>query len=140
MFSIPLQLSINVFYSYICSMSLANNIKAIREEKGLKQIEVASHIGVDKSGYSKIEKGTRNLTVEELQKMAGLFSMTTDQIIHFDGGIPTEVVLEDKSIIEQMKLIQQLAEDDKLIIFKMIEKLITTQKFKDFFNKNVATL
>jgi transcriptional regulator with XRE-family HTH domain len=121
-------------------MSLANNIKAIREEKGLKQITVASHIGVDKSAYSKIEKGIRNLTVEELQKMSELFNMTTDRIIHFEGGIPAEVIFEDKSLNEQMKLIQQLPEEDKLIIFKMIEKLITTQKFKDFFHKNVATL
>ena len=30
-------------------MSLSDNIKAIREEKNLKQIEVATHIGVDKS-------------------------------------------------------------------------------------------
>lgn len=50
-------------------MSIVDNIKAIREEKGLKQIEVATHIGVDKSAYSKIEKGQCALTVEELQKM-----------------------------------------------------------------------
>ena len=55
-------------------MNLARNIKTIREEKGLKQIEVATHIGVDKSAYSKIEKGQRALTVEELQKMAQLFT------------------------------------------------------------------
>ena len=89
-------------------MSLADNIKNIREEKNLKQIEVATHIGVDKSAYSKIEKGLRSLTVDELQKMAGLFDMTTDQIINFDGKIPKEVVLEDKTAVEQMKLIQQL--------------------------------
>ena len=121
-------------------MSLADNIKSIREEKGFKQIEVASHIGVDKSGYSKIEKGTRNLTIEELQKMGDLFNMTTDQIIYFEGGVPTEVIFEDKNVSEQMKLIQQLEEDDKRIIFKMIEKMLTSKKFKDFFNKNVATL
>ena len=45
-------------------MSLADNIKAIREDKNLKQIEVASHIGVDKSGYSKIEKGLSSLAFE----------------------------------------------------------------------------
>lgn len=58
-------------------MSMADNIKNIREEKGLKQIEVANHIGVDKSAYSKIEKGLRSLTVEELQKIAQLFNMAT---------------------------------------------------------------
>jgi transcriptional regulator with XRE-family HTH domain len=37
-------------------MNLADNIKDIREEKNLKQIEVATHIGVDKSAYSRLKK------------------------------------------------------------------------------------
>ena len=121
-------------------MSLADNIKDIREEKNLKQIEVATHIGVDKSAYSKIEKGLRALTVNELQKMAQLFNLTTDQVINYDGKVPTEVILEDKTAVEQMRLIQQLDEDDKQTIFKLIDKMLTNKKFKDFFQKNVATL
>jgi transcriptional regulator with XRE-family HTH domain len=121
-------------------MSLADNIKDIREEKNLKQIELATHIGVDKSAYSKIEKGLRALTVDELQKMAQLFNLTTDQVISYDGKVPTEVILEDKTAVEQMRLIQQLDEDDKQTIFKLIDKILTNKKFKDFFQKNVATL
>ncbi|WP_010182964.1 helix-turn-helix domain-containing protein [Aquimarina agarilytica] len=116
------------------------NIKNIREQKNLKQIEVATHINVDKSAYSKIEKGTRAITVEELYKMAQLFNMTTDQIINFDGGIPKEVIIEDKTATEQMQLLQQLDEEDRTTVFKIIDKMLTTKKFKDFFNKNVATL
>jgi len=121
-------------------MNLADNIKAIREEKNLKQIEVATHINVDKSAYSKIEKGLRALTVDELQKMAQLFNMTTDQVINYDGKVPTEVIIEDKTAVEQMRLIQQLDEDDKQTIFKLIDKMLTNKKFKDFFQKNVAAL
>ncbi len=121
-------------------MNLADNIKAIREEQNLKQIEVANHIGVDKSAYSKIEKGLRALTVDELQKMAQLFNLTTDQIINYDGKVPKEVVIEDKTAVEQMRLIQQLDEEDKQTIFKLIEKMLTNKKFKDFFAKNMATL
>ncbi|MCO5936126.1 helix-turn-helix domain-containing protein [Mucilaginibacter sp. RB4R14] len=121
-------------------MSLADNIKDIREEKNLKQIEIATHIGVDKSAYSKIEKGLRALTVDELQKMAQLFNLTTDQVINYDGKVPQEVILEDKTAVEQMRLIQQLDDDDKQTIFKLIDKMLTNKKFKDFFQKNVATL
>jgi transcriptional regulator with XRE-family HTH domain len=86
-------------------MNLAENIKTIREDKNLKQIEVATHIGVDKSAYSKIEKGLRALTVDELQKMSQLFNLTTDQIINYDGNkVPTEVVIEDKTAVEQIRL------------------------------------
>jgi arsenate reductase-like glutaredoxin family protein len=78
--------------------------------------------------------------VEELQKMAQLFNMTTDQIINYDGKIPQEVVIEDKTATEQMRLIQQLDEEDKQTIFRLIEKMLTNKKFKDFFAKNVAAL
>jgi transcriptional regulator with XRE-family HTH domain len=121
-------------------MTLDNNIKHIREQKNLKQIEVANYIGVDKSAYSKIEKGVRSLAVEELQKMAQLFDMTTDQIINYDGAIPQEITLEDKTELEQIKLIQQLEEEDKQTIFKLVDKMLTNKKFKDFFAKNVSSL
>ena len=121
-------------------MNIEDNIKAIREEKNLKQIEVAKFIGVDKSGYCKIEKGQRALTVDELQKMAKLFQMTTDQIINYDGKIPQEVVIEDKPKDEQIELIQQLDEEDKQTVYRIIDKMLTTKKFKDFFNKNIAVL
>jgi transcriptional regulator with XRE-family HTH domain len=122
-------------------MNLAENIKSIREDKNLKQIEVATHIGVDKSAYSKIEKGLRALTVDELQKMSQLFNLTTDQIINYEGNkVPTEVIIEDKTAVEQIRLIQQLEDEDKQTIFKLIDKMLTNKKFKDFFANNVATL
>jgi transcriptional regulator with XRE-family HTH domain len=101
---------------------------------------VATHIGVDKSAYSKIEKGLRALTVDELQKMAQLFNMTVDQVLNYDGKIPKEVVIEDKTTVEQMRLIQQLDDEDKQTIFRLIEKMLTNKKFKEFFQKNVAAL
>jgi transcriptional regulator with XRE-family HTH domain len=95
---------------------------------------------VNKSAYSKIEKGLCALTVEELQKMSQLFNFITDQIINYISKIATEVVIEDKTAVEQMRLIQQLEDDDKQTIFKLIDKILTNKKFKDFFAKNVATL
>lgn len=122
-------------------MNLADNIKVIREKQGLLQKEVALHISVDKSTYSKIEKGMREVTVVELQKLTKLFSLSADQILNYDENIiPKEVVIEDKSTIEQMQLLQELDEEDKSTVFKIIDKMLTTKKFKDFFNKNVAML
>lgn len=46
----------------------------------------------------------------------------------------------DKQAQEQLRLISELDTDDRAIIFKMIDKMLTSKKFKDFFNKNVATL
>ncbi|GGZ38232.1 hypothetical protein GCM10007049_34420 [Echinicola pacifica] len=66
--------------------------------------------------------------------------MTTDQILAYDGDIPSEVVIEDKTAVDQLRLIQQLEDEDRQTIFKLIDKMLTNKKFKDFFQKNVAAL
>jgi hypothetical protein len=48
--------------------------------------------------------------------------------------------MEDKTAVEQLRLIQQLEEEDKATVLKIIDKMLTTKKFKDFFNKNMAAL
>ena len=113
----------------------------IFEKQKLMQKEVALHIEVDKSTYSKIEKGLREVTVIELNKMSSLFNLSVDEIINYDDNLmPKEVVIEDKSSVEQMQLIQQLDEEDKSMIFRMVDTMLTKKKFKDFFQKNIATL
>lgn len=47
------------------------------------------------------------LTVPELNKMAKFVNLTTDQIINYDENVkPKEIIIEDKSTLEQMELIQ----------------------------------
>jgi hypothetical protein len=37
-------------------------------------------------------------------------------------------------------LIEELEEEDKQALYRMIDCMLTKNKFKDFFNKNIATL
>lgn len=48
--------------------------------------------------------------------------------------------MEDKALIEKVKLIQELEPDEKNMVFKMVDTFLIQKKFKDFFKKNVATL
>ena len=57
-----------------------------------------------------------------------------------DGSIPKEVILVDKTELEQTRLLQQLEDEDKQTIFRLVEKMLTNKKFKDFFAKNAAAL
>lgn len=86
--------------------------------------------------------GLRALTVDELQKMSQPFNLTTHQITKYDGKIPTEVIIEVKTTVEQIRLIQQLEEEDKQTIYKLIDKILTNNnknissvKFFSFFSK-----
>ena len=99
-----------------------------------------SAVGVHPSNYSKIEKGEREPSIEVLDGLAKLFGVTIDQIVHLDENVPKEIVVEDKTTTEQIKLIQQLDDEDKKAIFRIINTMVTKNKFKDFFQKNVAAL
>ncbi len=122
-------------------MSLADNIKKLREDKELRQKEVANNaLDIGYSNYNKIENGNREISVKELQRLAEFYNITVDQVINLNDGLPKEVVIEDKQAQEQLRLISELDTDDRAIIFKMIDKMLTSKKFKDFFSKNVASL
>ena len=121
-------------------MNIGKTIKKIREQKELMQKEVAAAAGLQASNYSKIEKGERDISIEALDKIATLFGMTVDGIIHYEGKLPKEVKIKDKTVSEKLQLIDQLDDEDKQAVFRIIDGMLTKTKFKDFFQKNVAAL
>ncbi|NLL53173.1 MAG: helix-turn-helix transcriptional regulator [Peptococcaceae bacterium] len=121
-------------------MKLADNIKKIREDKGFLQKQVAAEIGLKPAHYNKIEKGIVEPSVDILDKLAKFYGLTIDQVVHLEGNTPKEITIEDKGLIEQVKLIQELDDKDKDTIFNIIDTMLTKRKFKDFFNKNIAAL
>ena len=121
-------------------MDVGANIKKIRKEKGLQQKQVALELGIDQSNYNKMENNKREPSLDVLNKLAGLFNVSVDQILNRDATIPIEVTVEDKTTTEQVRLIQQLDDSDKQTVFKIIDTMLTKKKFKDFFQKNIAAL
>ena len=57
-----------------------------------------------------------------------------------DGFMENACDIADKTANEQLRLIQELDEDDKQTVFRIVDKMLTTKKFKDFFQKNIAAL
>lgn len=51
-------------------MSIVDNIKRLREQKGLLQKEVAAEMNLGVSHYSKIENAQREATVDLLDRLA----------------------------------------------------------------------
>jgi len=123
----------------VCS-DIGFNIKRLREDRGIKQSEIADLIGMHRSNYSKIENGQREISLAAVDKIAKFFNISIDELVHLGDDIPKEVSMEDKTTSEQIKLIQELDQEEKDMVFKMIETFLTKKKFKDFFNKNIASL
>ncbi len=123
----------------IIVMQIGNIIKRIREDKGMMQKEISAHLEIGNSNYNKLENGHRDLSLEELQKLSILFNLTTDEILNYGNVIPKAIKVEGKPDFEKLHLINQLQEDDKNTVFKIINTMLTKQKFQTFFEQNLQT-
>ena len=85
-------------------------------------------------------KGERDISIEVADKLAKFYGISIDELIYMNGKIPDEVTIIDKSVNERLKLIEQLEEEDKNAVYRIIDTMLTKSKFKDFFQKNVASL
>ncbi len=77
-----------------------NNLKKLREEKEIKQIEVANYLGVTHQTYSKIEKNIENAKAPTLVKLAKFFNVSIDYIL---GLIDDPISLREEKKEEKIK-------------------------------------
>jgi transcriptional regulator with XRE-family HTH domain len=119
-------------------MSIAENLKRLREDKNLMQKEVYNEIGLKPAHYNKLEKGLVEPSIEILDKLAAFYGVTIDEVVHFSKEKPQNVTMEDKSSVEQLRLISQLNEKDKSTVMNIIDTMLTKQKFQTFFEQNIA--
>ena len=59
----------------------SERLKALREEKGLKQIEMAEFLNCIGRHYQKIEHGEINIPSLTLVKLADFFDVSTDYLL-----------------------------------------------------------
>ena len=62
-------------------------IKDIREDKEMRQQDVATILNVSQTNYSKYELGKINIPIETLKKMAILFGTSIDYLL----GLTNEI-------------------------------------------------
>ena|ERR1700694_1178923 len=67
-----------------------------------------------------------------LAKVAKHLGMTLDELVNFKGKVPTEEKIEDKTTMEQVKLINGLHEEDKAMVFRLIDTIVTKKEVQRF--------
>ena len=58
-----------------------NRLREIREDKDLKQDDVAKALGIKQQQYSEYERGTVLISIEKLDKLADFYDTSVDYLI-----------------------------------------------------------
>lgn len=110
-------------------MNIADKIKAIRTDKGLSQKEIALSVGIDQAQYSRIESGKVEPTLSSLEKIAEAMGVKLADF--FSEEKPIDVNSYDKSVVERLRLLDELEETEKSSIFNIIDMAVSKKRLKD---------
>ena len=112
--------------------AIGDNIRRIREGKGLSQKELATAIEVAATQYSRVETGKVMPALKTLIKIAKVLDITLDMLVNDNAAPIQEVTIKDKSLFDKVRLIDELPEQDKTMILQVIDLALSKKKFKDF--------
>ncbi len=69
--------------------------------------------------------------------MDKFFNLSIDELVQNDFIVPKEIKLEDKTANEKVLLIYQLDGKFKKVFYRIIDRLLTKNKFQSFFEQNI---
>ncbi len=68
------------FFYIMLLKTIGNNIRFLRKQAGLSQIDLAVAVGIDRSYLSEIENGHTNLTIMLLNNFATVLNVSLEEL------------------------------------------------------------
>ena len=65
----------------LISKRLGTNIKKIRTRKGMSQGDICRKLDMDRSYMSAIENGKKNITIQQLERLAQALGVSVDKLL-----------------------------------------------------------
>lgn len=110
-------------------INIGEKIKQHRTAKGLSQKEVALNVGIDQAQYSRIESGKVEPTLSSLEKIAEALSVKISDFLDEENAL--DINSYDKTVIDKIRLIDELEDNEKKSIFNIIDIAISRKRLKE---------
>jgi len=114
-------------------MSLGANIRRARKARGWTQKELAERVESDASYMNRIETGKANPSIAVLARIAEALEVSLDELVKGRGDGP-EVHIQDTGLLERMRLIDSLDEQDRGALVHMIDTMLTKKRMRELLD------
>jgi transcriptional regulator with XRE-family HTH domain len=111
-------------------MNVAERIKKIRTSKKLSQKEVTITIGMGAAQYSRIENGKTDPSISTLMKIGQALGVSLAELFA-ENDLLSEINSTDRTIMEKVKLMESLDDEEKQTMFSVLDAFITKRKMKN---------
>ncbi|MGG2197544.1 helix-turn-helix domain-containing protein [Paenibacillus validus] len=102
-------------------------IRLLRKERGLSQAELASMAGLQDTYLGGVERGTRNISMETLEKIIHALGVSPVDVFRF-GDIDTDADLHEKGEILRVhnELLSERSMEEVRMIQRIVRDMLTT--------------
>ncbi len=90
-------------------MNIHENIKVLRLQKRLSQLDVAEALNISQGAYAQLENGKTEITLNRLEQLAGIFGMTVIELLQYGSGVES-VKVDSEKVKELEREIKDLKE------------------------------
>lgn len=68
-------------------LTLSQNLKTLRASRGLSQEALADLVGLHRTYIGSVERGERNISIDNLERIAVAFDISVSQLLEIRSGI-----------------------------------------------------
>jgi len=129
-FMVTLQTTIELY-----NMKFNDKIKALRKAANMNQQELADKIHIHVTHLSKMENGHLLPSIDIVQRLMKVFAVSADNLLN--DSEDSVVEMQNHELNEQLMLINQLDEDEKNALIKIINSMLTKKRMKDLLDGKV---
>jgi transcriptional regulator with XRE-family HTH domain len=110
--------------------NLGNRIVELRKKKGFSQSNLAKQVGISYAQVGRYEIKGAQPPAEVLKKIADALDTTVDYLINGDTDEKAVSSLKDAELLQQFRAVEQMDDDDKGTVKKLIDAFITKRKIQ----------
>lgn len=117
------------------NMKFNEKIKVLRKSANMNQQELADKIHIHVTHLSKMENGHLLPSIDIVQRLMKVFAVSADSLLNdSESGL---VDIQNNELNQQILLINQLDEDEKNALIKIINSMLTKKRMKDLLDGKV---
>ncbi len=105
-------------------------LRELRKQKKMSQSELGKLAGIHYTHVGRYERGLSRPSSDTLQRLSVILEVSSDYLIEGKTEKAARVKLEDRDLLQQFREVEKLAEDDKLVVKKLIDAFLAKKKIQ----------
>ena len=104
---------------------IGQRVKALRLEKGMSQVELATATGTHQTSLSQIERGVRGAGVPQIVKLAQALGVLADRVLSPAKSVPAS---RNEKLLRRVREVESLPAEHQDAVVQILDAFLKTHR------------